>query len=89
MALAGQHAPTGLARATACAQSSDLRRHELGLQRRRELLRLGEREPELGQAGPLVTLNVGELGLSDRAGLKLRDQLHPPHQLRHQPTPIP
>jgi hypothetical protein len=86
MALAGQHAPAGLARATMCAQGSDLRRHELRLQCCRELLGFVQPQPELGQADLLVTFDAGELGLGGHARLKFRDHHHPPHQLRHQPT---
>ena len=89
MAFADQHLPAGLARATALTESGDLRRHELGLQRRREPLRLVQPQPELGHSGLRVTLNLGELGLRDHARREFRDQLHPPHQLRHQPTLIP
>jgi hypothetical protein len=87
--LADQHAPAGLTRATALTKSGDLCRHELSLQRRREPFRLVQPQPEFGQAGLRVTLDAGELGLGDYAGLELRDQPHPPHQLRHQPTLIP
>jgi hypothetical protein len=89
VAFAGQPAPARLARATALARHGHLRRHELGLQRRREPLRLGEPQPELGQAGLPVAPDAGDLGLGRHAGSPLRDQLHPPHQLRHQLTPLP
>ena len=89
MALADQHVPAGLAGTTALPKSGDLPRHESGLQRRREPFRLGEAEPELGQAGLLITHDAGDLGLADHAGLEFRDQPHPPHQVRHPPTLIP
>src|SRR4051812_15776627 len=89
VAFAGQPAPARLAPATALARHGHLRRHDLSLQRRREPLRLGEPQPELGQAGLLVALDAGDLGLGRHARSPLRDQLHPPHQLRHQLTPLP
>jgi hypothetical protein len=54
-----------------------------------EPLRLLEPEAELGPAGLLVALDAGELGLGRHAELQLRDQLHPPHQLRRRPPPPP
>ena len=76
--LARQPAPARQARARAFAQGGHLRRHDLGLQRRRELLRLGQTEPEASQAGLRVTLDAGELGLGGHARLPFRHQLHPP-----------
>jgi len=72
------HAPARQARARALAHGGHLRRHDLGLQRRRELLRLGETEPKVSQAGLRVTLDAGELGLGGHARLPFRHQLHPP-----------
>jgi len=89
MALAGQHATARDARATALTHHSHLGRHDLSLQRCRELLRLGEPKPKLGQAGLLVALDAGDLGFRHHPRPKLRNQLHPPHQLRHQPTLVP
>jgi hypothetical protein len=86
VSLARQPAPARRARARALAQSGHLCRHDLGPQRRREPLRRGETEPELGQGGLLVTLDAGELGLGGHARVPLRHQLHPPHQLRHRPA---
>ncbi len=88
VALAGRHLPAGRAPPAALAHGRHLCRHDLGLERRREPLRLVEPEPEVGQAGLLVALDPCDLGLGRHAGLRLRDQLDPPHQLRHQP-PLP
>ncbi|MGI4795528.1 MAG: hypothetical protein ACRYG8_15925 [Janthinobacterium lividum] len=89
MAFAGQHAPARDARATALTQHGHLGRHDLSLQRRRELLRLVQPKPKLGQAGLLVALDAGNLGFRRHPRPQLRNQLHPPHQLRHQPTLVP
>lgn len=45
-----------------------------------ELLRLGERETDLGQAGLLVAFGAGKLSLDAHAKVSLR------RQLRHRPT---
>ncbi len=89
MALAGQHAPARDARATALTHHSHLGRHNLSPQCCRELLRLGEPKPKLGQAGLLIALNLGNFGFRHHPRPQLRNQLHPPHQLRHQPTLFP
>jgi len=87
--LGGQPASTRLACARALAQGGHLRRHHLGLQRRREPLRLVQPQPKLGQANVRVALNAGELRLGGHARLPFRHQLYPPHQLHYQPTPLP
>src|SRR4051812_43048235 len=89
MALAGQRTPTGNAPAPPLAHDGQLRRNHLGLERRRELLGLVEPQTEVGQASLLAMLNARDLGLGRHAGLQLRDQLHTPYQLRHQPTLFP
>jgi len=89
MALAGQHAPARDAPAAALTQHGHLGRHDLSLECCRELLRLGEPEPKLGQAGLLIALDAGHLRLCCHPRPQLRNQLHPPHQLRHQPTLFP
>jgi len=89
MALAGQHAPTRNALATALTHHSHLRRHDLSLECCRELLRLSKPKRKLGQAGLLIALDLGNLGFRHHPRPKLRNQLHPPHQLRHQPTLVP
>jgi hypothetical protein len=89
VALAGQHAPTGPAPATALAHHSHLCRYDLSLECRRELLRLSKLKPEFGQAGLLIALDPGNLGFRHHPGPQLRNQLHPPHQFRHQPTLFP
>src|SRR4051812_26243285 len=55
MALAGQPSSTGPAPAMTLARHGHLRRHDLSLERRCELLRLGEPQPEVGQARLLAT----------------------------------
>ena len=79
-------APAHFASLRICTQSRHLRRHDHGLQRRRELLRFGETEPEVSHADLRITLNAGELGLNGHARLVLGHQLHPPLQLRHRRT---
>jgi hypothetical protein len=61
MALAGQHPPTAGAPAAALARRGHLRRHDLGLERRREPLRLVKPETEVSQAGLLAALDPGDL----------------------------
>ena len=56
MALAGQPSSTGQAPATTLARHGHLRRHDLSLERRCELLRLIEPEPEFSQADRLAAL---------------------------------
>jgi len=53
-ALAGQHTPAGYAHTATLAHPGDLRRDHLRLERRRELLCLGEPEPKLSQAGLFI-----------------------------------
>ncbi len=89
MTLAGQHAPARDAQATAFTHDIYLGRHDLSLECCRELLRLGELKPKLGQAGLLLALDAGHLGFRHHPRPQLRNQLHPPHQLRHQPTLVP
>jgi hypothetical protein len=86
VALAGQPASTGHAPATALARHGHLYWHDLSLERGCELLRLIEPEPEVGQASLRAALNTSNLGLGRHAGPQLCNQLHPPHQFRHQPT---
>src|SRR3954469_15503220 len=83
VALAGQHAPTGPAPATALAHHSHLRRHDLSLERRRELLRLSKLKPKLGQAALPITLDPGNFSPRHPPRPQPRTQLPPPHQFRH------
>jgi hypothetical protein len=83
MPLAGQRPPTGGAAAATLAHDRHLGRHHPGLDCGGELLGLLEPEPELRQAGLLVALEARDLGFRRHAGLQLRHQPHPPHQLRH------
>ena len=46
-------------------------------------------EAKVGQSNLLTALDAGDHGLGRHAGPQLRDQLHPPHQLRHRPPPPP
>ena len=64
-------------------------RDDLRLDRGRQLFRLGETKPEVGQASLLIALEACDLDLRRLSGLQLRHQLHPPHQLRHQLTLVP
>jgi hypothetical protein len=89
MALAGQHAPTRRATATTLAQHGHLGRHNLSLECCRELLCLVEPQPKLGQTGLLIALDTEQLGFRRHPRPQLRNQLHPPYQLRHQPTLFP
>jgi len=89
MALAGQQGPARDAQATALAQHSHLGRHDPSLQCCRELFRLVEPQPKLSQAGLLIALDAGNFGFRHHPRPQLRNQLHPPHQLRHQPTLFP
>src|SRR5829696_1694304 len=79
-----RHAP-----ATPLAHHGQLRRNHLGLARRCELLCLIEPEPEVGQARLRATLHASNLGFRHHAGPQLCNELHPPHQFRHQPTLFP
>ena len=65
MALAGQPSSTGQAPATTLARHGHLRRHDLSLERRCELLRLIEPEPEFSQADRLAALT--RVGIRCRA----------------------
>lgn len=47
--------------------------------------RLVEPKPKLGQAGLPVTLETEQLNVRRRPRLQLRNQFHPPNQLRRQP----
>ena len=89
VALGGQPAPARRARARALAHRGHLRRDHLGLQRRREPLCPIEPQPEIGQTDVPVALDAGQLRLRDDARMPLRDQLHPPLQLRHSPVLVP
>jgi len=87
--LGGQPAPARLARARTLAHSGHLCRDHLGLQRRREPLHLVEPQPEIGHADVLVALDAGQLPFGDNAWMPLRNQFHPPLQLRHPPALAP
>jgi hypothetical protein len=84
MTLAGQDTSTRHAQAATLAHHGHLRRDHLRLNRGGQLLRLREPEPELRQASLLIALEACNLHLRRQARLQLRNQLHPPHQLRHQ-----
>jgi hypothetical protein len=62
-------------------QQRHLRRHDLILKCRHELLRLGEPKPKVSRASPLIALDAGNLGLRHLTRPELRHQFHPPHQL--------
>jgi hypothetical protein len=89
VALARQLAPARLAHTRALAQGGHLHRYHLGLQRRRQPLRLLQPQPELGHADLRLALDAREFRLGDDAGMLLRHQHHPPLQLRQRPTLVP
>src|SRR3954471_11955642 len=70
VAFAGQRTSTGDAPATMRAHGGHLRRDHLGLERRRELLRLVEPQPEAGEASLLAALETRDLCLRGHAGLR-------------------
>ena len=71
------------------AGNRHLHRDDLRLDRGHELFRLGKTKPEVGQACLLIAFEARDLHLRRLPGLKLRHQLDPPHQLRHQLTLVP
>jgi hypothetical protein len=89
VAFARQPAPAGNAGAAALAHHGHLRRHDLILKCRNELLRLSEPKPKVGRAGLLIALDASNLSLRQLTGPQFRHQFHPPHQLRHQANPLP
>ena len=66
------------------ADHGHLSRHDLALKRRCQLLRFGQPKSQISQASLLIALNAGDLGLCHHTRPKLRHQLYPPHQIRHQ-----
>jgi hypothetical protein len=54
------------------SQGRHVRRHDCGLQRCGELLRLVQSKPKVSPADLLVTLNAGELGLRDHPSTRHR-----------------
>jgi hypothetical protein len=89
VALAGQPAPARRTAATLLAHRGHPRRNDLGPKRRGQPPRLGQPKPRVSQAGLLVRLDAGPLSLRHDTRTKLRHQLHPPHQLRHQTHRFP
>jgi hypothetical protein len=89
MTLTGQNASARLARATTLANDRYLRRDHLRLERGCELLGLRKPKPEVGQADLLIALKARDLHLCRQARLQFRNQLHSPHQIRHQLTLSP
>jgi hypothetical protein len=71
------------------ADRSHLRRHDLRLKHRNELLRLGGPKSKVRQASFLIALDASHLGLRHHTRPQFRHQLHPPNQLRHQTNPLP
>ncbi len=66
-----------------------LGRNHLCLDRRCDLLCLGQPQSKVGYAGLFIALEAADLHLRRHPSPQLRDQLHPPHQLRHQLTCSP
>jgi predicted ATPase len=89
VALARQPAPAANATATALTHHSHLRRHDLTLKGRHELLRLGQPKPKVSHASLLIAFDAGHLGLRHLTRPQLRHQFHAPHQLRHHSQPHP
>jgi hypothetical protein len=54
---------------------------------RHQPLALVKRKPERLLRREIIALNAGQLSLGRNPRLELGDQLHPPHQLRHGPSP--
>jgi hypothetical protein len=65
--------------ATSFADYGHLRRHDLGLNRRCQLLRFGQPKSKISQASLLIALDVSHLSLRHHTRPKLRHQLHPRH----------
>jgi hypothetical protein len=80
---------TSLAQAAMLAHHAHLRWDHLRLERRCQLLRLREPEPEVGQASLFIALAAGNLHLRRQTRLQFRNQLHSPNHLRHQLTLVP
>jgi hypothetical protein len=70
------------------AHHSHLRRHDLSLKCRHELLRFGESKPKFSYASLLIAFDAGRLSIRHHTKPQLRLQLYPPHQLRHQANPL-
>jgi hypothetical protein len=64
-------------------------RDDLRLNRGQELFRLRKTKPEVSQTCLLIAFEACDLRLRCLPSLKLRHQLDPPHQLRHQLTLVP
>jgi hypothetical protein len=89
MTLAGQDASTSQAQAATLAHHRHLRRDHIRLECGGELLRLRQTQTKVGQANLFVALEARKFPLRRQARLQLCNQLHPPHQLRHQLTLVP
>jgi hypothetical protein len=61
------------------AGNHHLCRDNLRLDRGREMFRLSETKPEVGQTGLLIAFKACDLDLRRLPGLQLRHQLDPPH----------
>ena len=84
MALTGQLVPARRAVATSLANRGHLHGNNLGLKRCGYLFRLGETKPKISQVRLLIAFDAGHLNLRHDPRPKLRHQLYPPYQLRHQ-----
>ena len=71
------------------AGNRHLCRDDLRLDRGGQLFCLRETKPEVSQAYLHIAFEMGDLDLRRLPALKLRHQLHPPHQLWHQLTLVP
>jgi hypothetical protein len=89
MTFAGQHPPAGRTDMPMFTSGRHLRWDDLRLDRGSQLFRLGETKSEVGQACLLSAFDACDLNLRRLPGLKLRHQLHAPHQVCHPLTPAP
>jgi hypothetical protein len=69
------------------AHRGDLRADNLPLGGGHQLLALIQRQAERFGDSQIVALDTRHLRLGHDPRLKFSNQLHPPHQLRHGPTP--
>jgi len=74
--LAGQHASTRRTQAMTLAHHGYLRRNHLGLERRCDLLCLGQPQSKVGHAGLFIALEAANLHLRRHPNPQLHHQLH-------------
>jgi hypothetical protein len=89
MPLTGQDVTTSRTGTALLTGDRHLRRNDLRLDRRCQLVRLGETKTEIGHAGLLIASNACDLNLRRLPGFVLCYQLDPPDYLWHQLTLVP